>query len=99
MLLTVGNITVLTRRQRLTLDHAEATALLKHIHEHRADAEGPLIDAINAQGATEVRWSVDEKRGVLGAIVRWLVVGDSDAPESVRELEAELMCDLSAPDE
>ena len=90
-------ITILTGQRSVALDGDEAMGLLEHIRqdagEHRADAEDPLLQAINSQGAMNVMWTPDGKRGALNAIVRWLV-GGSDAPSGIRDLEDGLMNDL-----
>ena len=92
-------ITILTSGQSFTLDSDEATGLLEHIRqdagEYRAEAESPLVQAIDSQGAMNVMWTPDGKQGALNAIVRWLIGGDPDATEVIRELQNGLMSDLS----
>ena len=59
MLMSVPELTIRTSHRRFRLTSDEARGLLEHIHEsageHRTDAEAPLLQAINSQGAIEVR--------------------------------------------
>ena len=95
-------ITVQTASQTFVLGNDSALDLLAHIREaggeNRDDAERPLLEAINSQGAHDVRWSENGKRGALHGINAWVLSeGAAATGDTVEELRYELMRDLRLP--
>ena len=97
-----GEITIQTSSRTLTLGNDDSRSLLAHIRqaggEQREYAERPLVEAIDSQGAHEVSWSADGKRGALHAIDAWLISeGTTAMSDKVMDLRYELMRDLGLP--
>jgi hypothetical protein len=95
-------VVICTAAQRFSLNNDQSMDLLAHVrrdaNDYQVAAEEPLLNAINAGGVAEVKWSDQGKRGALRAIEAWLrSEGTPDIPEPVMQLRYELMRDLLVP--
>ena len=81
------------------LEHDDALSLLEHVQRDggmgSAEAERPLLHAINDRGSADVRWSAEGKQSALNAIAAWIAAEEiPDMPEVIQQLQHELMRDL-----
>ena len=102
MLSSMRHVTIQTGRRSFILEHDEALSLLDHVQRDggtgRAEAEGPLLHAVNDRGSADVRWSAEGKQAALSAISQWIAAeGIPDIPEVIQQLLHELMRDLGVP--